>query len=99
MAMPKGRGMMLPFLVAASHVVLAGEVHAGGTPLSTADEATAVKAAGYVHKGKHWRGGCDDRSAESYMPAVIEVVRDLDGDGRSRAAIMEDGTYCYGNTG
>jgi hypothetical protein len=99
MAMPKGRGMMLPFLVAASHVVLAGEVHAGGTPLSTADEATAVKAAGYVHKGKHWRGGCDDRSAESYMPPVIEVVRDLNGDGRSKAAIMEDGTYCYGNTG
>jgi hypothetical protein len=74
-------------------------VHAGSAPLSPADEAAAFKAAGYVHKGKHWGGDHDDPATASYMPPVIETVRDLNGDGRPKAAIMEGGTYCYGNTG
>lgn len=90
--------MMLRLLAAASLVVLAGEVPAGSAPLSPAEEVAAFKAAGYVHKEKHRGGGCDDPGTASYMPPVIETVRDLNGDGRPKAAIMEGGTYCYGKT-
>jgi hypothetical protein len=67
--------------------------------LAGADEAAAFRAAGYAKQGKHWRGACDDPGTASYMPPVIETVRDLNGDGRPEAVIVEGGTYCYGNTG
>jgi hypothetical protein len=79
---------MLRLLVAISLVVLAGEAPAAGVQLSPADEAAAFKAAGYLRKGKHWRGGCDDPGTASYMPPVIQTVRDLNGDGRPEAAIV-----------
>lgn len=92
--------MTLRLLVAVSLVLLlAGEAPAVGAQLSPADEAAAFKAAGYLRKGKHWRGACDDPGTASYMPPVIQAVRDLNGDGRPEAVIVEGGTYCYGNTG
>jgi hypothetical protein len=92
--------MMFRPLVAASLVLLlAGEAPAAGAKLSSADEAAAFKAAGYVRQGKHWRGACDDPGTASYMPPVLQTVRDLNGDGRPEAVIVEGGTYCYGNTG
>jgi hypothetical protein len=30
---------------------------------------------------------------------VVEVIRDLNGDGRPELVVTEGGTYCYGDTG
>jgi hypothetical protein len=66
--------------------------------LSTADEASAFKAAGYTLKDTQWRF-CDDPGTPSYTPGEIQEVRDLNGDDRPEAVITEGSTYCYGNTG
>jgi hypothetical protein len=70
---------------------------AAAASLSPADEAAAFKAAGFKQQGKQWRA-CDDPTA-SYTPGALQEVRDLDGDGRPEAIIVEGGTFCYGNTG
>ena len=88
-----------PLVAIGPVVLLATQASAAGAPLSVADEAAAFKAAGYVQKGKHWRGGCDDPGTASYTPPVLETVRDLNGDGRPEAVIVEGSVYCYGNTG
>lgn len=52
-----------------------------------------------MQKDKQWCGGCDDLGAGSYTPAVIDAVRDLNGDARSEAVIVEGSVYRYGDPG
>lgn len=68
------------------------------SPLSPADRAAAFKAAGFAQRGGEWRG-CDDPGSASYQPGSIETARDLNGDGRPDAMIVESSTVCHGNTG
>ncbi len=70
-----------------------------GAQLSPADEAAAFAAAGFTRKGAQWRSDCDDPGTPSYSPGEIQQVKDLNGDGRPEAVIVEGGTYCYGFTG
>ena len=92
--------MKFRLLVAAGiGLLLAGEALAAGAQLSPADEAAAFKAAGYVQRGKQWRGDCGDPGMAAYMPPETETVRDLNGDGRPEAVIVEGSTFCYGITG
>ena len=66
--------------------------------LSSADQAAAFRAAGFVLKGKQWQA-CGDPGTTSYTPGSIETVSDLNGDGRPEAIITEGSTYCFGMTG
>ena len=80
-------------------MMLATESFAARAPLAPADEAAAFAAAGFMRKDMRWRGACDDPGSASYSPAEIQSVRDLNGDGRPEAVIVEGGTYCYGLAG
>ncbi len=66
--------------------------------LAPADEAAAFRAAGFKRVGRTWQG-CGDPGTLSYGPGTVETVRDIDGDGRLDAVIVETSTYCYGMTG
>lgn len=66
--------------------------------LSAGDRAQAFKAAGFTQRAGQWRA-CDDPGTASYQPGSIETVRDLNGDGRPEAVIVEGSTFCFGNTG
>lgn len=90
--------MNLNVIVAGASIVLyCASVSGAPAKLSPADEAAAFKAAGFKLKGKQWHA-CDDTSP-SATPGAIQEVRDLNGDGRPEAIIIEGGTACYGNTG
>jgi len=65
-----------------------------------ARDAAIFRAAGFKQMRGHWESGCNDPSAGAvYEPGKIEQVKDLNGDGRPEAIVIEGGTYCYGNTG
>lgn len=66
--------------------------------LSAPDSIAAFKAAGFVRKGGKWRM-CDDPGTAGYSPGEVEFVRDLNGDGRPEAIIVEGSSFCHGNTG
>lgn len=66
--------------------------------LSTADRAAAFEAAGFKLEGGQW-SACGDPGSESYTPGEIETVRDLNGDGRPEAVIVEGSAACFGNAG
>ena len=79
--------------------LLAMAAASASTPaLSPADRIAAFKAAGFVRKGAIWKL-CDDPGTASYAPGEIETARDLNGDGRLEAIIVESSSFCYGNTG
>ena len=78
-------------------VLFCSSMLASSSQLSPADEAAALKAAGFKLTGKQWHK-CDDASP-SYVAGRIEEVRDLNGDGRLDALITERSDNCYGNTG
>lgn len=65
--------------------------------LSRADEATAFRAAGFTRTAGQWQA-CGDPGTASYTPGKIEVVRDINGDGRPDAVITEGSIYCFGGT-
>lgn len=67
------------------------------TTLSVADRSAALRAAGFARQGTQWRK-CDDPGTASYTPGNIDLVRDLNGDGRPEALITEGSIYCHGNT-
>jgi len=66
--------------------------------VSAADTAAAFHAAGYARSAAQWRK-CDDPGTAGYTPGAIELVRDLNGDGRLEIVITEGSTYCHGMTG
>lgn len=66
----------------------------------TGDAAIFV-AAGFRQVRGQWESGCNDGNdgGAIYEPGRIDERRDLNGDGRPDAVIVEGGTFCYGNTG
>lgn len=67
--------------------------------LSPGDEAAAFRAAGFTRAGKQWKNCQDGSDSPSYTPGAVDTVRDIDGDGRIDAVIVEGGAMCYGMTG
>jgi len=65
--------------------------------LLPADQAAAFRAAGFKKVGTQWRG-CGDPGSSGYVPGSIDMVKDLNGDGRLEAIISEGSTFCYGAT-
>ena len=69
-------------------------------PANAARDEAIFRAAGFKKTRRGWESGCDDPSAGSvYEPGVIDQVKDLNGDGRPEAVVIEGGSLCYGNTG
>lgn len=65
-----------------------------------AEQATIFKTAGFAKRGSTWESGnCDGSESESYSPGSIDSYRDLNGDGRPEALVIEGGAICYGTTG
>lgn len=65
-----------------------------------ARDAAIFRAAGFKQTRRGWESGCDDPSTGSiYEAGQIDQVKDLNGDGRPDAVVIEGGSYCYGNTG
>lgn len=84
-------------LAAAALLLFSAPVLGAGDKLSPEDEAAGFRAAGFKLKGKQWKA-CDDPTP-AYNPGAVEDVRDVNGDGRPEAVLVEGGTYCYGHTG
>ena len=70
--------------------------------LTKAEQSAVFKAAGAVQRKGVWViCGADPSSgiSPSTGRAEIETVRDLNGDGRPEAVVIDGGAYCYGATG
>ncbi len=67
--------------------------------LQPAGEAEAFKAGGYLLTDNKWHSECNEPTERTFVPARIESVTDLNGDGLPEAIISEGGVACYGNTG
>ena len=69
-------------------------------PPSAVEKAAVFKAAGFTLRDGDWKSGnCDGAESESYSPGSIDAYRDLNGDGRPEAVVIEGGAICYGMTG
>lgn len=69
-------------------------------PNSAQRDAAIFQAAGLKRIRGQWESGCNDPSSGSiYEPGRIDQVKDLNGDGRPEAIVIEGGSLCYGNTG
>ena len=67
---------------------------------SRAEQAAIFKAAGFVQRGKSWKSGkCDGAETASYSPGSIKAYKDVNGDGRPEAVVMEGGAICFGRNG
>lgn len=66
--------------------------------LNEADRVQVFKASGAVKQKEKWVicAPPSDSGAPESAGAVIEMVRDLNGDGRPEAVVTDSGTYCYG---
>lgn len=69
--------------------------------LSEAERVAVFKAAGANQRKGKWIICVPPAGAGAPEPegAVIDSVRDLNGDGRPEAVVSEGGSYCYGFTG
>jgi hypothetical protein len=67
-----------------------------GMTLTDAEQSAVFKAAGAVQRKGKWVICVDDPNTTG---AVIETVRDINGDGRPEALVTEDGTFCNGFAG
>jgi len=67
-----------------------------GMTLTNAEQSAVFKAAGAVQRKGMWVICRDDPNTSG---AVIEMVRDINGDGRLEALVTEDGTLCNGFAG
>lgn len=63
--------------------------------LPPADQAAALKAAGFNGEPSD----CEEQDSASYTAPALDVVQDLNGDGRPDALISEGSTACYGMAG
>jgi len=76
--------------------LLAAAGPAGAQALSDHERATVLVAAGAQLRDDRWVICTDDPDAAG---ARIDLVRDLNGDGRPEALVVEDGTWCHGFIG
>ncbi|MDF0732895.1 hypothetical protein P0Y43_19575 [Pseudomonas entomophila] len=63
--------------------------------LSRTEQLNAFAAAGFSENASE----CEIEETGTYSPPTMEVVRDLNGDGRPDALITEGSVYCYGRAG
>lgn len=79
---------------------LLSPIAAQAATLPDADLAAAMRAAGMMQANGRW-GTTDCRAMESasYAPAEVQDARDLNGDGRPEALIVEGSAICYGMAG
>lgn len=72
-----------------------------GAGSSDAQRDVAIfRAAGFTQLRTGWESGnCPAPHEISYSPGAIETVKDLNGDGRPEAVVIEGGAMCYGMTG
>jgi hypothetical protein len=76
---------------------LAAALHAqDAAGISRADRVSIFKAAGASPRGSGWVICGDDPQTAG---ANLQDVRDLNGDGRPEAVVVEDGTFCHGHAG
>lgn len=71
----------------------------GEVALNEADKAAVFKAAGAVKRNGLWVI-CQppaDSGASASSGAVIDLVRDMNGDGRPEVVVSDGGSYCYGH--
>lgn len=61
-----------------------------------AEQAKVFAAAGAVKRGKGWTLCSEGPRSQG---ASIEVFRDVNGDGRPEAVVVDGSTFCYGMTG
>lgn len=67
---------------------------------SATERAQIFRAAGFHLKGGKWRSDqCDGPESPSYSPGKIEMLGDLNRDGRPEALVTETSAMCYGMTG
>lgn len=64
--------------------------------LADADRRAVFKAAGALQRKGMWVMCADDPNSSG---ATIDIVRDLNGDGRPEVVVSEGGTFCYGHAG
>lgn len=64
--------------------------------VSAAERKAIYKAAGALQRGERWIICADDPNGTG---ANIELVRDLNGDGRPEAVVSEGGAFCHGHAG
>lgn len=87
-----GEVCTLGFVMTATPAVAVG----ADATLSDADKVAVFKAAGAVQKKGLWVICADDPNSSG---AAIDTLRDLNGDGRPEAVVVEGGTFCYGHAG
>lgn len=68
---------------------------ASAATLTMPQRAAIFTAAGAVKRGARWKICTDDLNAS----ARIDLLEDLNGDGRPEAVVSEDGTFCHGPAG
>ena len=61
-----------------------------------AEQAKIFAAAGAIKRGKGWTLCSEDPRSQG---ASIEVYRDVNGDSRPEAVVVDGSTFCYGMTG
>lgn len=67
-----------------------------GAVIPKAEQTKIYTAAGATKRGKGWTLCGEDSQSQG---ASIELYRDLNGDSRSEAVVIDDSTFCYGKTG
>lgn len=70
-------------------------VTAQADELPRSEQIKAFHAAGFNQE----RSECEIQETGSYRPVTMELIEDLNGDGRPDALITEGSTYCYGQAG
>jgi hypothetical protein len=70
-------------------------VTAQADELPRSEQIKAFHAAGFNQETSE----CEIQETGSYRPVTMELVEDLNGDGRPDALITEGSTYCYGQAG
>jgi hypothetical protein len=79
-------------------LLASGAAHAATLP--PADQAAAMRAAGMTQANGRWgTADCREMQSASYTPAEVQDARDLNGDSRPEALIVEGSTICYGMSG
>jgi hypothetical protein len=75
---------------------LCAPLQAQAPAVAAADRAAILQAAGATQRAGRWVICSEDPHTSG---AQVDSVRDLNGDGRPEAVVMEDGSFCHGHAG